>query len=63
VAEACLERCAALGYTRYNAVLGESHALVYRDWVSAEEITGWLRSLPHSANSGDIYACLPGGRA
>ncbi|OLE70654.1 MAG: hypothetical protein AUI36_03605 [Cyanobacteria bacterium 13_1_40CM_2_61_4] len=63
VAEACIERCVELGYTRYNAALGESHILVHRDWVSAEEITGWLRSLPQSANSGDIYARLPGGAA
>jgi len=63
VAEACVERCAELGYRRYNAALGESHILVHRDWVSAEEITGWLRSLPQSANSGDIYARLPGGAA
>jgi FkbM family methyltransferase len=63
MAEACVERCAELGYTRYNAVLGESHILVYRDWVSTDEITGWLRSLPHSANSGDIYARLAGDRA
>jgi hypothetical protein len=63
VAEACVERCAELGYTRYNAALGESHILVHRDWVSSKEITGWLRSLPQSANSGDIYARLPGGAA
>jgi hypothetical protein len=63
MAEACVERCAELGYTRYNAVLGESHILVHPGWVRAEEITGWLRSLPQSANSGDIYARLPGGGA
>ena len=63
MAEACVERCAELGYTRYNAVLGESHILVHPDWLRAEEITGWLRSLPQSANSGDIYARLPGGGA
>ena len=63
VAEACIERCVELGYTRYNAALGESHILVHRDWVSSKEITGWLRSLPQSANSGDIYARLPGGAA
>jgi hypothetical protein len=40
-------------------MLGESHALVHRDWVSAEEIAIWLRALPQSANSGDIYALLP----
>jgi hypothetical protein len=59
VAAACIERCARLGYTRYNAMLGESHALVHDDWVSAEEIASWLRALPQSANSGDIYALLP----
>jgi FkbM family methyltransferase len=63
VAAACIERCAQLGYTRYNAVLGESHTLVYRDWVSAEEIAAWLCALPQNANSGDIYARLPGTRS
>ena len=42
VATACIERCASLGYTRYNAALGETHALVHQDWVSAEEIAAWL---------------------
>jgi methyltransferase FkbM-like protein len=59
VAADCIERCARLGYTRYNAMLGESHALVHGDWVSAEEIASWLHALPQSANSGDIYALLP----
>jgi FkbM family methyltransferase len=59
VAAACIERCAQLGYQRYNAMLGESHALIHADWLSAEEIAAWLRALPHSANSGDVYALLP----
>jgi FkbM family methyltransferase len=59
VAAACFERCAALGFTRYNAMLGESHILVHRDWVDAQEIAAWLHALPHRANSGDIYALLP----
>jgi FkbM family methyltransferase len=63
VAAACIERCVELGYTRYNAALGESHILVHRDWVNAEEIAAWLRALPQNANSGDIYARLPAGRA
>ena len=63
VAAACIERCARLGYAHYNAVLGERHALVHRDWVSADEITAWLGALPQNANSGDIYARLPGRRA
>ena len=32
VAHACLQRCAALGYVRYNAALGESQTLVHDDW-------------------------------
>ena len=63
VALACIERCIKLGYTRFNAALGESHILVHRDWVNAEEIAAWLRALPQNANSGDIYARLPAGRA
>jgi FkbM family methyltransferase len=58
VAAACIARCAELGYARYNAMLGESHALVHPDWLSAREIAAWLHALPHAANSGDIYALL-----
>jgi FkbM family methyltransferase len=58
VALACIERCVALGYKRFNAALGESQQFVNSDWVGAEEIAGWLTGLPHSANSGDIYAAL-----
>ena len=56
VAQACIARCAALGYTRYNAALGESQQMVHDDWQSAEAIGLWLAALPMSANSGDIYA-------
>jgi FkbM family methyltransferase len=56
VALAGLERCAALGYSRYDAIIGESHVLTHGTWVSAEEIAAWLRGLPNEANSGDIYA-------
>jgi FkbM family methyltransferase len=55
---ACIERCIALGYTRFNAALGESQTFVYDGWVSSEEIAGWLEGLPQAANSGDIYAAL-----
>jgi FkbM family methyltransferase len=58
VAAACIERCAALGYLRYNAMLGESHALLHPGWLSGREIAAWLDALPHDANSGDIYAQL-----
>jgi FkbM family methyltransferase len=56
VAMDCIARCATLGYARYNAILGESHALIHPHWVSAGEITAWLSSLPLEANSGDVYA-------
>jgi len=56
VAEAAIARCAALGFSRFNAALGESHILAFAPWRSADEIARWLRDLPHEANSGDICA-------
>jgi FkbM family methyltransferase len=58
VALACIERCVALGYARFNAALGESQTFVNADWIGGEEIRRWLTGLPHAANSGDIYAAL-----
>jgi len=58
VARACIERCIALGYGRFNAALGESQTLVRADWTGGEDIARWLAELPHAANSGDIYAAL-----
>ena len=58
VALACIERCITLGYARFNAALGESQTFVNADWVGGKEIARWLAGLPHSANSGDIYAAL-----
>ena len=63
VAAACIARCVQLGYTRYNAVLGESLTFVHQGWVSGDEIAAWVSALPQHANSGDIYARLPGLRA
>jgi FkbM family methyltransferase len=54
VALACIERCASLGYRAFNAALGESQTL--GDWRSAAAVADWLATLPHAANSGDIYA-------
>jgi len=56
VALACVERCMALGLTRFNAALGESQSLVHTDGVSGDTIARWLRALPPAANSGDVYA-------
>jgi FkbM family methyltransferase len=58
VAAACVARCQTLGYGRYNAVLGESRALVHPQWLSGQQIADWLAALPVAANSGDIYARL-----
>jgi FkbM family methyltransferase len=51
---ASLERCTALGYTRFCAALGESQRL--GEWLGAADVAHWLTTLPHAANSGDIYA-------
>jgi FkbM family methyltransferase len=59
VAAACIQRCEALGYARYNAALGESQTFVHERWQTPEAIAMWLRALPAEANSGDIYAQLP----
>jgi FkbM family methyltransferase len=55
VALACIEQCAAMGYTRFNSAIGESQTMV-GEWVGAGQIARWLRALPQAANSGDIYA-------
>ena len=58
VAAACIARCRALGYRRFNAMLGETHALIHADWLGGEDMRAWLDALPHEANSGDVYARL-----
>ena len=58
VASACIDRCAALGYTRFNAALGESQNFVHADWVDGAAIGRWLTEIPHDANSGDVYAVI-----
>jgi membrane glycosyltransferase len=56
VALAALDRCAALGFGRFDAALGESQTLVWGAWQSADATRRWLAALPEDANSGDIYA-------
>jgi FkbM family methyltransferase len=56
VALAALDRCVALGFTGFDAALGESQTLVHGTWRSADAIRRWLTGLPDEANSGDIYA-------
>ena len=57
VALACLGRCTALGFTEFNAALGESQVL--GAWRDARAIAEWLVALPHEANSGDVYTRSP----
>jgi membrane glycosyltransferase len=58
IALACLERCGALGYARFNAAIGEAQIFAFAQWRSRDEIAAWIRALPPAANSGDIYAAM-----
>jgi FkbM family methyltransferase len=59
VAEACLKRLGELGDYRFNVALGESQNLEFPELVTAARMAEFVAGLPHSANSGDIYARLP----
>ncbi|MGI9523539.1 MAG: FkbM family methyltransferase [Hyphomicrobiaceae bacterium] len=56
VAYLCLDRLADVGGYRYNVALGESQHLEFPAPLSSAEIRRYLGELPHSANSGDVYA-------
>jgi len=56
VAQAALARCAALGFTRFNAALGESQRFEHPGWIDAGTMAARLAALPEEANSGDVYA-------
>lgn len=56
VALRAVEQCQRLGVYVYNAALGENEALVHPKWLGASALCHWIGNLPHSANSGDIYA-------
>jgi len=58
VARDCIERCVALGFTRFNSALGESQTMEHPDWIDGGAMARWLTELPQAANSGDIYATL-----
>jgi FkbM family methyltransferase len=57
VACGCIDRCAALGLTLFNAAIGESQQI--GDWRSGEKMRQWINELPFEANSGDVYAMRP----
>jgi FkbM family methyltransferase len=58
VARACIERCVALGYRKFNAVIGETHTFEHASWSDASALATWVAELPAGANSGDVYARL-----
>ncbi len=58
VAELCLETLARLGPYRFDVALGESQTFTFGRWLSAADMAAHIASLPHAANSGDIYASL-----
>lgn len=58
VAIRCLDRLTQLGFDGFNVALGESLSMTFRDWASAEEMAAHLLSLPHEANSGDVYCMV-----
>ena len=59
VARACIEALVALGPYGFDVALGESQTLTFDRWISAPEMIAHIDRLPHSANSGDVYAVLP----
>ena len=56
VALACIDRCLALGFSRFNVALGESQTFVHANWIDGAVIRQWLTEVSHETNSGDVYA-------
>jgi FkbM family methyltransferase len=56
IAYRCLARLTALGGYRFNVSLSENHTLTFARWLNAKDMADHLASLPHEANSGDVYA-------
>lgn len=56
VACRCIDRLLGLGPYRFEVALGESQVLSLGEWVSGFRMKEYIRSLPHEANSGDVYA-------
>ena len=59
VALDAIERCHALGYSRFNVAIGESQHLLLGQagecWCGPDDMRAWLLDQPESVNSGDIY--------
>ena len=60
VAPACLARLSQLGPYVFDVALGESQQLELGRWIDAATMRTTIDALPHSANSGDVYAVLRG---
>lgn len=58
VAVQCLDLLSRLGPYRFDVALGESQALTFGRWIARDEMAAHLTTLPHAANSGDVYAVL-----
>ncbi len=61
VAHVCLELLSKLGPYRFDVALGESQKLEHHGhWITAADMHAAVDALPHSANSGDVYAVFRG---
>lgn len=58
IALRAVERLAKLGPYNFDVAMGESQHLAFGRALEADEMTRFLKALPHSANSGDVYAWL-----
>ena len=61
VALTCLTRLAELGPFGFDLALGETQTLTFNRWLSRADMSAHLLSLPHAANSGDVYCVLQSG--
>lgn len=58
VAARCLERLAQLGPYSFDLAVGETQRLTFDRWIDHDAMAEHIAGLPHSANSGDVYAKL-----
>lgn len=58
VAMRCLDRLMQLGDYRFDVALGEAQRLTFDRWITAGDVKLHIESLPHDANSGDVYCVL-----
>jgi FkbM family methyltransferase len=58
VAARCLDRLMQLGDYRFDVALGEAQHLTFERWITVADMKLHIESLPHDANSGDVYCVL-----